>query len=54
MREYKSSLADYITGLVKQKRACGYAYDFEAYVLESFDRLCTGRITAPKRLPATL
>ncbi len=38
MREYNSSLACYITGLIKQKQACGYAYEYEAYILESFDR----------------
>ena len=40
MREYNSSLAPYITELIKQKRACGYIYDYEAYILESFDRFC--------------
>ncbi len=51
MREYNSSLACYITGLIKQKQACGYIYDYEAYILESFDRFCieknytTGTIT---------
>ena len=40
MREYRSSLAPYISGLIKQKKACAYAYDYEAYVLESFDRFC--------------
>ena len=51
MREYNSSLACYITGLIKQKPACGYSYDYQAYILESFDRFCieknhtTGTIT---------
>jgi integrase len=40
MREYRSSLAPYISGLITQKKACGYIYDYEAYVLESFDRFC--------------
>ena len=40
MRDYKSSLAPYIVGLIKEKRACGYKYEFEAYILESFDRFC--------------
>jgi len=40
MTEYRSSLAPYISGLIEQKKACGYAYDYEAYVLESFDRFC--------------
>ena len=40
MREYHSTLAPYIVGLIKQKQACGYSYDLEAYILESFDQLC--------------
>jgi len=40
MRKYESSLAPYIIGLIQQKRACGYKYEFEAYILESFDRFC--------------
>ncbi len=43
MREYHSALAPYITGLIKQKQACGYSYDYEAYILESFDRFCLER-----------
>lgn len=51
MKAYKSSLACYITGLIEQKQACGYIYDYEAYILEFFDRFCieknytTGTIT---------
>ena len=40
MREYHSALAAYIVGLIKEKQACGYSYEFEAYILESFDRFC--------------
>ena len=40
MREYSSSLAKFILGLIRQKRACGYSYEYEAYILESFDRFC--------------
>ncbi|MEW5749000.1 MAG: tyrosine-type recombinase/integrase [Candidatus Thermoplasmatota archaeon] len=40
MRDYRSALASYISGLLRQKKACGYLYDSEAYVLESFDRFC--------------
>ena len=40
MREYRSALAPYISGLLRQKKACGYLYDYEAYVLESFDHFC--------------
>ncbi len=40
MRVYKSSLACYITGLIDQKKACGYIYDYEAYILSFFDRFC--------------
>jgi len=28
MREYNSSLGVYITGLIEQKQACGYAYEY--------------------------
>jgi integrase len=40
MSGFKSPLAPYITGLIEQKRACGYAYVYQDYVLESFDRFC--------------
>ena len=40
MREYNSSLAPYITGLIMQKQACGYIYEYEAYILEWFDKFC--------------
>jgi integrase/recombinase XerD len=40
MRAYTSSLARYITGLITQKQASGYIYEYEAYILESFDRFC--------------
>ncbi len=43
MREYNSSLGVYITGLIEQKQACGYAYEYEAYILEFFDRFCLER-----------
>ncbi|ACV62306.1 integrase family protein [Desulfofarcimen acetoxidans DSM 771] len=38
--EYQSQLAPYISGLIRQKRADGYSYEFEAYMLERFDRFC--------------
>lgn len=38
--EYHSQLAPYISGLIRQKRADGYSYEFEAYMLEHFDRFC--------------
>ena len=40
MRTYTSALGTYITGLIEQKQACGYVYEFEAYILEQFDRFC--------------
>lgn len=40
MKTYRSSLADDIIGLIEQKRACGYIYEYEAAVLQSFDRFC--------------
>jgi len=36
-REYRSGLSPYIEALIKEKQACGYSYEFEAYVLEVFD-----------------
>lgn len=41
MNGLRSSLAPYITGLIKQKRACGYAYVFQAYILAAFDHFCS-------------
>lgn len=35
---YKSVLAPHIEGLVKQKKANGFVYDSEAYILKLFDR----------------
>lgn len=40
MNGFQSSLAPYITGLIEQKRASGYAYVYQAYILEYFDRFC--------------
>ena len=37
---YHSQLAPYISGLIQQKQANGYLYEFEAYILERFDRFC--------------
>jgi len=37
---YHSQLAPYISGLIRQKRTDGYCYEFEAYILEHFDRFC--------------
>lgn len=38
--EYHSQLAQYILGLIRQKRSNGYSYEYEAYILEYFDRFC--------------
>jgi len=38
--EYHSQLAPYISGLIQLKRANGYIYDYEAYILKDFDRFC--------------
>lgn len=35
--EYKSVFSSYIAGLILQKKACGYIYDYEAYSLKKFD-----------------
>ena len=37
---YSSSLAPYIEGLINQKRADGYIYEYEAYILKTFDNFC--------------
>ena len=38
--EYHSKLAPYISGLIRQKRAGGYSYELEAYILKHFDLFC--------------
>ena len=38
--EYHSKLAPYISGLIRQKRAGGYSYELEAYMLKYFDHFC--------------
>ena len=43
MRSYKSVLGRYIIGLIEQKQSCGYRYEYEAYILEMFDRFCLER-----------
>ena len=40
MKGFQSTLAPYITGLIEQKRASGYAFVYQAYILELFDRFC--------------
>jgi integrase len=42
-RSYSSPLAPYIEGLLGMKRACGYSYELEAYVLAGFDSFCIDR-----------
>ena len=37
---YESVFGPYITGLVLQKKQCGFIYDFEAYILKEFDQFC--------------
>jgi integrase len=37
---YSSSLAPYIQGLICQKRADGFLYEYEAYILKIFDDFC--------------
>lgn len=37
---YRSSLQPYIEGLIMQKRANGYNYEFEAYIYTKFDEYC--------------
>lgn len=37
---YSSSLAPYIEGLICQKRADGFIYEYEAYIFKTFDDFC--------------
>lgn len=43
MRTYRSVLSRYITGLIEEKQACGYRYEYQSYILEAFDRFCLSR-----------
>lgn len=38
--EYASPLKPYIEGLISQKRSLGYNYEYEAYMLKTFDDYC--------------
>ena len=37
---YESVFAPYIEGLIRQKKADGFIYDYEGYILKFFDRFC--------------
>ena len=37
---YRSSFAPYIEGLIRQKRSDGFRYEYEAYILKTFDDFC--------------
>jgi integrase len=47
MRRYYSALGQSIRGLIEQKQACGYIYEYEAYILEDFDRFCVEHHNSP-------
>jgi integrase/recombinase XerD len=38
---YESAFAPYIEGLIRQKKANGFIYDYEAYILKTFDHFCS-------------
>lgn len=38
--QYESVFAPYIEGLIQQKKADGFIYDYEAYILNTFDNFC--------------
>lgn len=40
---YRSILAPYIEGLICQKRANGFIYEYEAYILKTFDDFCISK-----------
>jgi len=54
MRAYLSSLGGYIAGLIEQKQACGYIYEFEAYILKLFDQFCLDRNHRPETITREL
>lgn len=37
---YESTFAPYIEGLIKQKKADGFIYDYQSYILKSLDLFC--------------
>lgn len=37
---YESVFAPYIEGLIRQKKADGFIYDYQAYILKFFDQFC--------------
>lgn len=43
MKTYRSVLSRYINGLIEQKQACGYRYEYEEYILKAFDQFCIDR-----------
>jgi len=53
-RPYSSSLAPYIQGLVDQKRANGYAYNYHTLTLYRFDQFCVSREFNGESLPREL
>ena len=52
--EYSSALARCITGLIAQKRAGGFSYKDEAYMLRRFDALCISFGLEDESLPQGL
>ena len=40
---YYCTFATYIEGLITQKKSCGFVYDYEAYILKTFDDFCVCR-----------
>ncbi|KJF28428.1 hypothetical protein TZ02_03370 [Clostridium aceticum] len=41
--QYSSVLAPYIEGLIRQKKADGFIYDYQSYILKTFDDFCLNR-----------
>jgi integrase len=41
---YKSIFEEFINGLIQQKRADGFIYEYEAYIFKKFDEFCLDRI----------
>ena len=53
-RKYESNFKEFIIGLIQEKRATGYEYGTQQYVLERFDRFCITRHADETELTAII
>ena len=50
MSGFQSNLAPYIMGLIEQKRACDYAYEYQEGILRDFDHFCVAHRNEAKTI----